>query len=353
MSATAAVQAPGKGQGKGQGNQHEKLGLVIDRLLADMEKELPPWRWPWTGSTTLPVSGVTHRPYRGFNTFVLWASAMVNGWTDNRFFTFAQVRKLKGMVKKGQSGTEVFLWRPAWRLAVPINGKRWLYEGQDVIPSPLPQGARKVLLLRTFYVWNACQCEGLPAKPQTPAEPAGAEMGTVETLLRELGAVVPVKIGDVASYVFMRDEITMPERKAFKTVEGFYSTMFHEYSHASGHKSRLDRDTLVGMVDPLKYAVEELVAESGAALVMAALGLPYSTQHAAYLQGWASRLRGLPEAERRRTVMGAFQHGQKAADWVLSGGVMPAGSAHNEGDSGPEVDKDGADEPSTPAQAVA
>ena len=348
MSATAVQTS-----GKGQGNQHEKLGLVIDRLLADMEKELPPWRQPWTGGDSVPVSGVTHRPYRGFNTFILWASAVANGWADNRFFTFAQVRKLKGKVKKGEGGTEVFLWRPAWKLATPINGKRWLYEGQDVIPSPLPQGARKVLLLRTFYVWNACQCEGLPAKPQTPAGPAGSEMAAAEKLLQELSDIVPIKVGSQAAYVFVRDEITMPARNTFKTVDGFYSTIFHEYSHASGHKSRLDRDTLTGMVDPLKYAAEELVAESGAALVMAALGLPYSTQHAAYLRGWASRLRGLPEAERHRTVMGAFQHGQKAADWVLSGGDMPSRKEDSGLVSEGDTAVDGTDSQDTPTQAVA
>lgn len=309
-----------------KGDQDKKLAGIVDRLLADMEKDLPPWRQPWvTTGSSLPVSGVSQKPYRGFNAFVLWAAALTFGWKDNRFFTFAQARKLKGTVKKGETGTEVFLWRPAWCLPAPVNGKRWVYAEKD-LPKPVPSGTRKTLLLRAFHVWNADQCEGLP-ELKRPAVDAATASAEAEGLLVALGKVVPVLTSTVAAracYSPISDVVETPERKLYKSNEDYYATMFHEYCHASGHKARLDRDQ-TGLFGSPQYAVEELVAESGAALVMATLNQPYDTQHAAYMKGWATKLRELPEAERQRTVMGAFQRGQKAADWVLNGGRLASG----------------------------
>ena len=301
----------------------QKAAAVVDRLLADMEKDLPPWRQPWSqAGKGLPVSGATQRPYRGFNTFVLWAQAMGHGWTDNRFFTFSQIQKLKAKVKKGEAGTEVFLWKPAWCLPVPVNGKKWLYE-EAALPKPLPQGTERRLLLRSFYVWNGCQCDGLP-KVEVPSTATTDTSATAEALLTELGSVIPVRFGGImarATYSPARDEITSPERSSYESTASYYSTLFHEFGHGSGHKSRLDRDQTGGF-GSLPYAIEELVAESASAIVTATLGLPYSTQHASYLKSWAQKLRELSDAERQRTVMSALQRGQKAADWVLSGGTL-------------------------------
>ncbi len=319
-------------------SSQEKLGAVIDRLLVDMEQNKEPWRMPWVShgnESYLPVSGTSGRPYRGFNVFHLWMSSLANGWTSPRFYTFSQVRKLTGKVKKGQPGTEVFLWRPAIKLPSPVNGKSWLYEGQDVIPTPLPKGSRRLLLLRTFFVWNADQCENLLVpKAETPPDtvvtvPAGDDPAEIAALIATLEGVVPVRSGGtLAAYSKLRDDIIMPERKDFTSHDDYYSTLFHEYSHASGHPARLNRDTL-GNPDSVAHAVEELIAESGAALVMAALGRPYSTQHAAYLRSWAQALRGMPAAERHRKVLSAFQGGQKAADWVLSGGTKVPSPRHD------------------------
>ncbi len=314
-----------------QQSQDAKVQAIVDRLLVDMEKELPPWRQPWSNKAEgLPVSGNTYRPYRGINTFILWAAALNRGWADNRFFTFAQVRKLKGKVKKDEPGTEVLLWRPAWCLPVKINGKKWVYD-KNQLPKPRPKGIKEILLLRSFYVWNTDQCEGLPARKQFPEDALQTSSSDAEGLLialRDVIGVNTVVTALKACYNPGTDKITAPERRAFTSPEAYYSTMFHEYGHGSGHKTRLNRD-LSGQFGSKEYAVEELTAESSAAIVLATLGLPYDTQHAAYMKNWASVLRGLPDAERRKAVLGALQRGQRAADWVLSGGVQVASAAHD------------------------
>ena len=71
--------------------------------------------------------------------------------------------------------------------------------------------------------------------------------------------------------------------------EAYYSTFLHELTHWTGHKSRCDRSD-----DRSKrgYAFEELVAEIGAMLMCADLGVTASMRldHVSYIAGWLRAL---------------------------------------------------------------
>ena len=85
----------------------------------------------------------------------------------------------------------------------------------------------------------------------------------------------------------------MPARETFINFEAFYSVACHEMTHASGHKSRLDRD-LSGRFGTEAYAMEELIAELGAAFLCAEVGILPQTRedHAHYLANWVRVLKG-------------------------------------------------------------
>jgi len=96
----------------------------------------------------------------------------------------------------------------------------------------------------------------------------------------------------------------------------YYSTLFHELTHATGHESRLkrldtDRLAAFGSKD---YSQEELVAEMGSAFLCGHCGIAERIidNSAAYIQGWLRRLRN----DKRLVVFAAAQ-AQKAADFVL------------------------------------
>lgn len=67
---------------------------------------------------------------------------------------------------------------------------------------------------------------------------------------------------------------------------------YHETIHWSGHHSRLDR-TFGKRFGDKAYAVEELVAEAGAAIVCGELGLPTELHdsHASYIGHWLDVMR--------------------------------------------------------------
>ena len=125
--------------------------------------------------------------------------------------------------------------------------------------------------------------------------------------------------GTCAFYRPSEDIIGLPGRERFENAEEFYSAMFHEVTHSTGHKKRLNRE---GIAKPNgfgtnPYAKEELVAEFGAAFLCAHCGIDRGNleNSAAYLRAWITKL----ENDSRLAVKAATL-AQEAADLVIKGG---------------------------------
>jgi antirestriction protein ArdC len=85
----------------------------------------------------------------------------------------------------------------------------------------------------------------------------------------------------------------------------------HELAHATGHRSRLNRDQS-GSYGTKKYAFEELVAELSAAFGCASLGIVPTVRHADYIGAWLEVLR-----EDNRAIVRATSQASKASDYLL------------------------------------
>ena len=105
--------------------------------------------------------------------------------------------------------------------------------------------------------------------------------------------------GNRVYYSPAMDYIQLPNRHTFQSAEEFYSTMFHELTHATGHI----------------YSKEELVAEMGASFLCGFTGIETRTivNSAAYIQGWLKELRN----DKKLLVLAAAQ-AQKASDFILN-----------------------------------
>jgi antirestriction protein ArdC len=112
------------------------------------------------------------------------------------------------------------------------------------------------------------------------------------------------------------DTVSMPARNLFPKAEHYYSILFHELTHSTGHGSRLDRATLRDLLafGDTNYSKEELCAEMGAAYLCGVAGIVNETVNnsAAYIQGWLSKLRN----DKKLLVQAAAQ-AQKTADFIL------------------------------------
>jgi antirestriction protein ArdC len=107
----------------------------------------------------------------------------------------------------------------------------------------------------------------------------------------------------------------MPSKNLFGTAEEYYSTLFHELTHSTGHCSRVGREGIeqLNTFGSESYSKEELIAEMGAAMLCGVTGIAPSTipNSAAYLQSWINRLRG-----DSKLLVSAASQAQKASDFI-------------------------------------
>ncbi len=276
--------------------------IITDRIIKQLEAGTAPWHKPWStpGQRGLPRNLLSGHPYRGINVWILASS----GYASPYWLTFRQADELGGHVKKGEKGLPVVFWK---------FGTREVQDGEDVIE-------RKSVLCRYYTVFNINQCEGLRIQAAEATEPLPHidPIDNCEQIVAEWLGKPAIRYGsDHASYNKMHDLAQMPDRTAFDSAEEFYSTLFHELIHSTGHPLRLNRPTLTDFerFGDEKYSAEELVAEMGSAFLCGFVGIENKTinNSAAYLRSWLQVLK-----KDLRLVLIAGGQAQKAADLILN-----------------------------------
>lgn len=282
---------------------------VTDAVIARLEQGVAPWRRPWTTAGWLPTSVATGKPYRGINTLLLSAVAEGEGYDTPLWATFRQIENLGGKVIKGEKATPIVFWK-ILRKEEEVAGK--------TVKKSIP-------LMRYFNVFNIAQTEGvaLPDRFQTKREPV-ALLDGVKTVIDGYveGPTLDHAPQGRAFYRPSEDRVVLPVLEQFETPEGYAETLFHEFTHSTGHKSRLDRfEAGTDTFGCEGYAKEELVAEMGAALLAATAGVNICLDNAAsYVGNWLETLKG-----DRSLIIKAAQQAQKAVDRII--GYDPAAEA--------------------------
>ncbi len=285
---------------------------VTDQIVAMLDTGVVPWRCPILGRSSAghPVNHDSGKRYRGINVFLLAVTAWAKGYESSHWLTYNQARTHGGSVRKGEKSTMVVFWKQ--------------YETTDKqTGQPI-----KVPVLRYFNVFNVQQCDGI-AIPDAPAytpsdyNPVEAAEAIVQGYAD--GPAIQHR-GGSAFYRSSSDEVTIPDPMRFASTNEYYSTLFHELAHSTGHSRRLDRglDTNFRPFGSPDYSREELIAEMASAFLCGASGIVPSVieNQAAYLQGWLNVLKG-----DKRLVIAAAGQAQRAADWIL-GERPPTGAAN-------------------------
>ena len=183
----------------------------------------------------------------------------------------------------------------------------------------------KIPFARFYTVFNVEQCEGLKLKE---------EKGLSEENFRGYERAEKVlKLSDIryggnrAYYDPAGDYICLPFRRQFKSPEHFYATALHEVVHWTGHPMRLNREFGRCFGDK-KYALEELVAEMGAAFLEARLGIEWKKlRHPGYIKSW---LEVLEKDRTHKVIFSAARKAQEACEWVLERAGLVKGERKEE-----------------------
>lgn len=278
-------------------NMHLAYQIMTDRITRLIETEnLCAWTKPWSAEAGMPRNLFSQRHYRGINIWMLGAQ----GYESPFWATARQVGEAGGSVKPGEQATYVVYWSR--------------YMRKDKVTGDESPG----MVLKFFRVFNSAQLQGVAVPSLERPHFDHSPIEVCEKVVGNYPNPPAITYGATAAYYRpMKDVITMPDRDRFHTPAGFYATLFHEMTHSTGHKDRLDRKTLVDAVayGKVNYAKEELVAEMGAAYLCGYCGIDNETvdNSAAYLKGWLRPLRQDP----KMLVLAAAQ-AQKAVDHILN-----------------------------------
>ena len=286
-----------------------------------------PWSKPWDPSSSEGhINFVTGNRYQGMNVIFLEMYQFSKGYELPLWVGYQQAKKEFNCVpKKGSSAARIV--RPN-----PIKIDLKTDDGKPVLDK---EGNPDFYMKMTFKgacVFNIQDLVGLDEKAQEKLDNKIAQFkGECKENARPLEERCKaahdrlmifkedLKGGlrhgsDRAYYRDDLDSVTMPNRSDFKSDEAYLATLAHEFSHASGHKDRLNRKWLNNYSQYRPQ--EELVAELSAVLCANRLQITCDTQnHASYLGGWASRIKDSKNPAQE--LFKVFAYASKAADTVL------------------------------------
>lgn len=294
----------------------EIIKKIADKFIEKINEFNGQWEKPFFGANAAaPRNIVSKKLYRGLNIVSLWIAAEEKGFTSNIWGTFDQWKEQGKSIRKGESGTAVFFWKKTQYTAEvkKESGETELEERENCI-------------VRYYTVFNACQMtEYAPEAAETISEDTKQEIEEFKNNFLNKTGIKYSEEGTKAYYRPKTDEVVLPALANFINKSEYIPTACHEFTHATGAKTRLNREFGCKFGDSA-YAFEELVADIGAGMLSAALGKKYIFQNnnIAYLKNWVEILEDQPKA-----ILKACSHAQKAADYLLELSEIPASAIEN------------------------
>lgn len=277
---------------------------VTSQIIESLERGVMPWLKPWSAEH---AAGRVSRPlrhsgeaYQGINILMLWASAEEQGFACPYWLTFRQAKELGGFIRKGEKGSPVVYANTFTKTETADSGEE--------VESKIP-------FLKAYTVFNADQVEGLPERYYELAEPPKEQVTRIEQADRFFAETrADIRTGGTrAFYAIGPDYVRMPPIECFQDAESHAATLAHEVCHWTRHPSRLDRDLGRKRWGDAGYAMEELVAELGAAFLCADLAITPELRddHASYISNWLEVLK-----QDKRAIFTAASHASRAVSYL-------------------------------------
>ncbi len=274
---------------------------ITDQIVRMLDNGVVPWRNPILGRGTAghPMNLESGKAYRGVNVFLLAVKAFAHGYESSYWLTFNQAKNRGGSVRKGEKSTMVVFWK------------------QHAITDEKTGKPKTIPVLRYFNVFNVAQCEGINPPDAKLFQPIDFKpLEAAEAIVKTYADPPTIEHGgNQAFYRPAVDLVRVPEPTRYTSGEEYYSVLFHELAHSTGHSKRLDRklDTAPKPFGSSDYGREELVAEMASAFLCGHAGINPSVidNQASYIAGWLKTIRS-----DKRLVIVAAGAAQRASDLI-------------------------------------
>lgn len=270
--------------------------VITNEIIKKLEEGTIPWVRPYNGVFLPPTNFKSNKRYRGINTMLL----SMAGKRSPYWLTYKQAESLGGQIIKGSKGHKIIFAkmlivtddegktseRPVYRYSTVFNLT-------DIDNIECPYGSEEIVNENFEYIENCEQA--------------------IEQM-KEANKIPPIKYHDnsIAFYRPGTDEIYTCAPNEYIEQEAYYSTLFHEIIHSTGHHSRLGRD-MTGSPKSKAYAKEELIAEIGSCFLCGITGIKTKTidNTAAYIKSWLGLLK-----DDTTLVIQASSKAQAAVDYL-------------------------------------
>ena len=283
--------------------------MITDKIIAQMEQGIIPWRKPWTGVIDGAISYVSGKPYSFLNQMLLCK--------PGEWISRTEIEKRGGKIKKGaKSGIVCFYTQTIVR-----KQKDATEDGADVVVTTFQDCFYPVL--KFYHVFHLDDVEGIkskidPAKPAPVLEPVEKAEQVINGYLAAEPHLkfINDRPSNRAYFSPSSDEVVVPMMSQFSQVEEYYSTAFHELTHSTLTEDRCNRkeENKGAHFGNEQYSREELVAELGAAMLVNVCGMDAKkafNNSVAYLQSWMRALK-----DDSKAIVWAAGRAEKAARYI-------------------------------------
>lgn len=278
-------------------SQSQKKGINLDKqqifedinakIIANLEQGKMIWRKPW--QTGLPANFISRRIYQGLNFLFLSFDEVANPF----YLTFLQAQQKELRIKKGSKGRLITFYK--------------LHQFENVTDKGVIE-SKQFPLLKFSYVFNLEDLEGYEIPQPTLSAPLDMLNGILQLHAPEMKH-------NLSRCFYSESEncISTPAVDKFTNEEEYFSALFHELVHWTGHPVRLNRAKHQKFGDEV-YAYEELIAEIGSSYMLGLCGIENTLANASgYLDGWLRKAKGDSSY-----ILSASIQAQKAVNYLIS-----------------------------------
>ena len=279
--------------------------IFADNVLESIKSDVP-WTQTWIEREGFNgyKNALTGEPYGIIETLILMAQAMPNeviGTTEEWL----------------KAGYEVVAASPVAYILKDGQTLEDLYDEDGELRKDAGEAVFGSSAVRSI-------ADGLPyplrVKPSYPSLdiPTTRLDEVLDAYFAEEGIDYMEEEGSQSYFAPEEDMTRLPAKKQFTSAAGYLATKAHESIHSTGVYVRCNREAFEkfgAKFGTMKYSREELIAEIGSGLLLAAFGVDTEETRrnvAAYCQNWLQQLQNNP-----RWIMTAAQLGEEAVEYIM------------------------------------
>lgn len=267
-----------------------------------------PWKKPWIGTDAM-MNYISRKEYSGINRLLLN--------NIGEYITFNQIKELQKKdsdikLKRGSKSNMILFWK--------FVDKKQNNEDDvdDLGLANEDEETKKVPICRYYNVFHISDVEGLESKIDLGKKyehENNEDIDKIVNIYMEKNNIELKIIPNSNKAYCSGKQVVVPDKSQFESLEEYYSTLFHELIHSTGHQDLLNRPKHNLQGDAI-YSREELVAEIGSNLLLSKFGLlneSTSQNSISYLRSWLK-----PIQDDVSFVVVAAQQAEKAANLILN-----------------------------------